>query len=147
VLLALEFFKVANENKSYNLVHCWTELKDRCKWELGYLLYKKNLKNGGGNDSVVIDLEEEGSTNGALPKLPRGHKTSMADLKRDASTLFFGETLKGLMAEKEDAVAKRDEKRRREKEATRNSFIDLTKRALDIEESNARAEAIEAELN
>jgi hypothetical protein len=147
VLLALEYFKVANENKYYNSVHCWTELKDFRNWELGYLLYKKNLKNDGGNDSTFIGLKEEFHTNGALRKLPRGHKNSKAGLKHDAAAIAFGETLKGLMTEKEDALATRDETRRREKEATCNSFIDLTKRALYIEESNARTKVIKAEAN
>jgi hypothetical protein len=49
------------------------------------------------------------------------------------------------MAEKEEALAKRDEKRHREKEMTCGSFIDLTRRDLDIEESIARAKAVEAE--
>jgi hypothetical protein len=44
----LEFFKAAHDNKSYNLVHCWTELNKCPKWDLGYDLYKKNIKNGGG---------------------------------------------------------------------------------------------------
>jgi hypothetical protein len=49
------------------------------------------------------------------------------------------------MTEKEEALAKRDEKRHREKETTCGSFIDLTRRDLDIEESIARAKAAEAE--
>jgi hypothetical protein len=54
-------------------------------------------------------------------------------------------TLKGLIVEKEDALAKGDKKRHREKEATCASFIDLTKRALDIEESIARTKATRAD--
>jgi hypothetical protein len=41
------------------------------------------------------------------------------------------------MVEPEEAIAKREEKRRREKEATCVSFFDLTKRATKVEESLA----------
>jgi hypothetical protein len=95
----------------------------------------------------VLDVDwtkEEGPTNGGLPRWTRGHKSSKdGDLKRDASTLAFGETFQGLMAQREDALSKRDKKRRREKEATCASFIDFTKRAFKIEESIARTKAIE----
>jgi hypothetical protein len=37
------------------------------------------------------------------------------------------------MAEKDDALAKRDEKRHREKDTTCASFVDLRKRALEIQ--------------
>jgi hypothetical protein len=47
-----------------------------------------------------------------------------------------------LVARKE---AKRDKKRHRDKEATCASFTDVTKRALDVKESIARAKATEAE--
>jgi hypothetical protein len=39
---------MAHDNKSFNLVHCWTELKDFHKWQLSYEAYTKSLKNGGG---------------------------------------------------------------------------------------------------
>jgi hypothetical protein len=45
------------------------------------------------------------------------------------------------MAEKKEALGKREEKRRREKEATCASFFDLTKRAIEVEETNAKAKA------
>jgi hypothetical protein len=70
----------------------------------------------GANGPMVINLEEKGPTNGVIPKRPRGHKSSKADLKRDAFALSFGETLKGLMAEKKEALAKRNTKRRQDKE-------------------------------
>jgi hypothetical protein len=49
------------------------------------------------------------------------------------------------MAEKEEALANKDMKRRQEKDATCSRFIDLTKMALDIEESIARTKAIDSE--
>jgi hypothetical protein len=139
----LEYFEVTHDNKSYNLVHCWTELKYYRKWQLSYEAYKKSLKSGRGNDSTVIDLEDEGPPSDALHK--RGNEASEAVLKRYASALAFGVTLKGLMAKKEDALAKGDKMRHRKKEATCASFIDLTKRALDIEESIACTKATRAD--
>jgi hypothetical protein len=43
-----------------------------------------------------------------------------------------------LIVKREEALAKRDEKRHQEKEAPCASFIELTKSALEIEESNAQ---------
>jgi hypothetical protein len=60
-------------------------------------------------------------------------------LKGDASALALSETLKGLMAEREEANHNMDEKRRREKEATCASFMDPTKRALEIQAVEAKA--------
>jgi hypothetical protein len=51
-----------------------------------------------------------------------------SDMKKDSAALALSETFKGLMADKEEAVAVREEKKRLEKEATANAFYDLTKR-------------------
>jgi hypothetical protein len=48
------------------------------------------------------------------------------------------------MADKEEAIAARGKKKRCEKEATANAFYDLTKKAIEVEESMAKAKAIEA---
>jgi ATPase subunit of ABC transporter with duplicated ATPase domains len=53
--------------------------------------------------------------------------------------------IKGWMAEKEEALAKREEKRCREKKATCASFVNLTKRAIEVIERNTKAKAMEAE--
>jgi hypothetical protein len=47
------------------------------------------------------------------------------------------------MANKEKAIAVREEKKCREKEA--NAFYDLTKKATEVEESIAKAKTIQAE--
>jgi hypothetical protein len=73
-----------------------------------------------------------------------GHKATEKDLKCEASSLALHKTLKELIAKKE-ANAKRDGRRRREKEATRASFINIQKRALEIGESNAQSRAIEVQ--
>jgi hypothetical protein len=49
------------------------------------------------------------------------------------------------MIDKKEAIAKIEEKKHREKEATCNQFFDLTKKAIEVEESMAKAKAIEAE--
>jgi FtsZ-binding cell division protein ZapB len=46
---------------------------------------------------------------------------------------------------KEEAIAKREEKRRQEKEATCAQFFDLTKKAIEVDESLEKAKAMEAE--
>jgi hypothetical protein len=68
-----------------------------------------------GNASTVVDHEKEGLSNGPLPSRPRGHNVTKANLRHDAFAISLSETLKGLMPEKEGAVTKRNEKRRREK--------------------------------
>ena len=146
----MEYFKEQYENKAFTLVHCWMEIKECQKWKTSYALYKKCFGHGNGNDSTVIDLEEGGPStgdpsNGGRTPRPRGHKSSKLDLKCDASSTALHETLESLMDEKEEANAKRDEKRRMEKEATSAIFIDLQKRVLEVEESKARSIAIEAE--
>jgi DNA-binding MurR/RpiR family transcriptional regulator len=66
-------------------------------------------------------------------------------MKKDAAALALSETFKGWMANKEKAIAVREEKKRQEKEVTCNQFFDLTKKAIEVEESMLKAEAIEAE--
>jgi hypothetical protein len=59
----------------------------------------------------------------------------------------LSDTFKRWKADKEGAIALRKEKKCREKEATANAFYDLTKKAIEVEESMAKAKAIEAEAN
>jgi hypothetical protein len=139
----LDYFKTAHEGKSYNLVHCWRVLKDFKKCKLAYASYKKSLKNGKA--PAIVDLEEEDGDKGTLPRRPRGHKATTSDIKCDAAALALSETFNGWMANKEEAIAKREEKKCREKEATCNQFFDLTKKAIEVEESTTKAKAIEAE--
>jgi hypothetical protein len=118
-------------------------LKDFEKWKLTYKSFKKSLKNGKAPASV--DVEEEDDDKPTLPKRPRGHKAMTSDMKEDDAALALSETFKGWMADKEKAIAVREEKKRREKEDTANAFYDLTKKAIEVEESMAKAKAIEAE--
>jgi hypothetical protein len=56
----------------------------------------------------------------------------------------LSDTFKGWKADKEGAIDVREEKKRREKEATANACYDLTKKAIEVEESMAKANAIKA---
>jgi hypothetical protein len=77
--------------------------------------------------------------------MPRGHKATTSDMKKDVVALALSETFKGWMADKDEAIVMIEEKKRRETEATANVFYDLTKKAIEVEESMANAKAIEAE--
>jgi hypothetical protein len=66
-------------------------------------------------------------------------------MKKDVTALALSETFKGWMADKEEAIAVRKEKKHCEKEATAIVFYDLTKKAIEVEESMAKAKAIEVE--
>jgi hypothetical protein len=94
---------------------------------------------------MAIDLAEEDPCNSALPSWPRGHKATIDNLKRDASTLAFSGTLKPMMADKEKDVVKRKKKRRRDKEATCATFIDLTKQAMQVQKNEADANLLAEE--
>jgi hypothetical protein len=58
----------------------------------------------------------------------------------------LSEILKTMMAETQEALAKRDEKWRREKEATTATFIDLTKQAIEVQRMETTAKLL-AEKN
>jgi hypothetical protein len=49
------------------------------------------------------------------------------------------------MVHKEEGISKREEKRHREKQDTCLQFFDLGKKEIEVEESLAKAKAIEAE--
>jgi hypothetical protein len=74
-----------------------------------------------------------------------GHKATKADIAWQASSLAFQETFKELMTKKEEATAKREERRRRYKEATTKSFVDLQERSVAADEATAKARLLEAE--
>jgi polyphosphate kinase len=92
-----------------------------------------------------MDIEDDDGDKATLPRRPRGHKATASDMKKDVIALALSETFKGWMADKEEAIAVMEEKKRREKEATCNQFYDLTKKAIEVEESIAKAKVIEAE--
>jgi hypothetical protein len=54
----------------------------------------------------------------------------------------LSETLQKMMAKTQEALAKRDEKRRREKEVTAATFMDLTKQAIVAQKMEATAKLV-----
>jgi hypothetical protein len=60
-------------------------------------------------------------------------------------SLTFQETFKELMTKKEEATAEREERRRRDKEATTKSFVDLQERSVAAGEAIAKARFLEGE--
>ena len=68
--------------------------------------------------------------------------------KRDATTLALQETLKGFISQKDKAIEEkkeREEKKQREREENAKNFFDLQKKKLEIDETDARSRAMEAE--
>jgi hypothetical protein len=156
----LEHFKVAYDNKAFTLSHCWIVIKDSKKWEYNFALWqelekKKGKGNGNSNASMdgVIDLDVqesclgnpagEGLASAVRKRRPPGHKAMKADIARQAGSLVFQETLKELMAKKEEATAEREEGRRRDKGANTKSFVDLQKRYVAADEAIAKARPLE----
>jgi hypothetical protein len=91
-----------------------------------------------------MDIEDEDGDKTTVPRRPRGHKATTSDMKKNAAALALSETFKGWMADKEEAIAMRKEKKHREKEVTANAFYDITKKAIEVEESMSKAKVIEA---
>jgi hypothetical protein len=143
----LGFFKEV-EKHAFTLSHCWLKLKDYEKWKTRFLLWFKD-----GKRTTKDSDQETPSEGGAYAKRPRGHKASKTDLRRVASAIALGNTLKSVFADKEEASAKRDEHRHRDKEEHMQSFTDIQKktleiqqRKLDLAEVKERARAKELEL-
>ena len=70
------------------------------------------------------------------------------EAKRDATTLALQETLKGTIPQKDKASEEqkeREERKQREREENVKNFFDLQKKKLEIEQTNARSRAMEAE--
>jgi hypothetical protein len=142
----LGFFKEV-ENHAFTLSHCWLKLNDYEKWKTSFLLWFNDGKRTAEDNDQ--DTPSEGGT---YVKRPRGYKTSKTDLHREASTIALENTLKSVFADKEEACAKRDEQRRRDKEEHMQSFaniqrtLEIQQRKLDLAEVKERARAKKLEL-
>jgi hypothetical protein len=143
----LGFFKEV-EKHAFTLSHCWLKLKDYEKWNTRFLLWFKDGKRTAKENDQ--DTQSEGR---AYAKCPRGHKANKTDLHHGASAIALGNTLKSVFADKEEASAKRDEQRRRDKEEHMQSFADIQRKTLKIQqrklnlaEVKERARAKELEL-
>jgi hypothetical protein len=124
----LAYFKEV-EKHAFTLSNCWLKLEDFDKWKASFLLWFKNGKRTAEDNDQ--DTPSEGR---AYAKRPRGHKASKTDLRREASAIALGNTLKSVFADKEEASAKRDEQRRRDKEKHMQSFADIQRRTLEIQQ-------------
>jgi hypothetical protein len=93
---------------------------------------------------AVVNVEDETSCQNVLPSLPRGKKSTKANLPRRGSTLVLNDILKVMLADSQDAMAKHDKKKRLGKEATAAININLTKEAIKLQrldtEAKCRAE-------
>jgi hypothetical protein len=138
----LGYFKEV-EKHAFTLSHCWLKLKDYEKWKASFILWFKD-----GKRTTKENEQETLSEGEAYAKHPRGHKASKTDLRREASALALGNTLKLVFSYKEEASAKRDEQRHRDKEEHMQSFTDIEvqQRKLDLVEVKERERAKELEL-
>jgi hypothetical protein len=89
--------------------------------------------------------EDEGLVAAGWKRRPLGHKDTKADITRQADSLAFQETFKELMIRKEEVIAEREERRRRDKDATTKSFVDLQERSVAADKAIAKARLLEAE--
>jgi hypothetical protein len=124
----LGYFKEV-EKHAFILSHCWLKLKDYEKWKASFILSFKD-----GKRTAEDNEQETPDEGGAYAKCPKGHKASKTDLRREASALALGNTLKSVFADKEEASAKRDEQRRRDKEEHMQSFADIQRKTLEVQQ-------------
>jgi hypothetical protein len=126
-------FKAQNKGRSFNLVHAWLKLHGAPKWMelVAHLqLQNKNTRKAKSkkrsSDGGTIDLEntELDGGKGKRSNRPRERKLSKEDLKREASTLAFQESLKEVMSDKESSSGKRGDIRELKKDERFKSFMD-----------------------
>jgi hypothetical protein len=78
--------------------------------------------------------EEVPGKGGAYKDWPRGHKPSKTDLHRQASSIALENTLKSVFVNKKEASAKRDERKCRDKEEKMQSFADIQRKTLEVQQ-------------
>jgi hypothetical protein len=143
----LGYFKEV-EKHAFTLSQCWLKLKDYGKWKTRFVLWFKD-----GKWTAEDNEQETPGESGAHAKRPRGRRASKTDLHHEASALALGNTLKSVFANKEEGSFKRDEQRRQDKEEHMQSFADIQRktlevqqRKLDLADVKERARAKELEL-
>jgi hypothetical protein len=57
----------------------------------------------------------DGLASDSRARWPLGHKASKTDIARQAGSLMFQETFREIIVEKEEAIAEREERRRKDK--------------------------------
>jgi hypothetical protein len=115
----LGYFKEV-EKLPFTLRHYWLKFEDFPKWKESFKAWYKDGKRGAQDNE-----HEEGPSKGK-DRL-RGHKASKTDLRHQALSIALENTLNSLFADKEEACAKRDEQRRRDKEEQMQIFRRCTK--------------------
>jgi hypothetical protein len=60
---------IANKMKSFNMVQCWTEVKDCPKWHVLYACYDGNPKPGQSN---AVDVDGATPSEASASNRPRG---------------------------------------------------------------------------
>jgi hypothetical protein len=99
-------------------------------WKDSFKLWYKDGKRIGEDN----EDEEVPGKGGAYKDRPRSHKASKMDLRRQASSLALENTLKLVFTDKEEASAKRDEQRRRDKEEQMQSFTDIQRKTFEVQQ-------------
>ena len=154
VLRALEHFKANNDNKAFTLSHCWNVLRDTKKWETSYDAWRladEAKQKGKATAAGVVDLEEAdpqapaGPSSSGRVRRPAGQKSTKAEMARLAAQTSFQDTIRELMGKKESALAEREDRRRKEKEVAEKHFHELQSKALEVDESMAKARLMEME--
>jgi hypothetical protein len=82
-------------------------------------------KTAKGATVIGLDGGQPCGSSASYASCPRAHKAIKADMKCDASAMHLFGTLKVLYAEKEVSTDKRDERKRREKEADMKNKYDV----------------------
>jgi hypothetical protein len=110
--------------------------------------------NGNASTGDVIDVDAQGPCIGnpqdtglaaiARKRRPLGQKATKADIARQVDSMAFQETFKELITKNKEATAEREERWRRDKEATTKSFVNLQERSVAADEAIAKARLLEA---
>jgi hypothetical protein len=119
----LGYFKEV-EKYQFTLSHFWLKLKDYPKWQDSFKALYKDGKKCLGDLTIGLEEYDVLSKNGRFDR-PRGHKAHKTDLWRQALSIAMENTLRMVFTEKEEASAKRDERRCRDKEEKMQTFADI----------------------
>ncbi|KAK1663471.1 hypothetical protein QYE76_051630 [Lolium multiflorum] len=134
-------FRATHRNGFYT-VRCWKKLKEAPKWRISYVAYNEAVKNGVA--TLVMDGEDDEPGQKALSPRPWDRKATKADLAREALALALNQTLEKIIAESQSVLAKRNEKRRLEKEASNTIYLNLTKDAIEVQRLGIEAKKADA---
>jgi hypothetical protein len=101
---ALSHFKIANKIMSFNMVHCWTAVRDCPMWHELFVSHDADAKPEKSN-AIYVDSSAPSEASASMRL--RGHTSSMAEAKRDASSQVTMETIKTLLGTRRCQVRRR----------------------------------------